>query len=58
MKSKFAQLFFRILGYTALVGMIVVTISNLIDGNYFLAIAYFCVGLGVFVPQWLKKNQP
>ena len=49
---------FRILGYIAILGWIVGTILNLIDGKYFLAIAFFCVGLGIFVPQWLKKNQP
>ena len=58
MKTKFVQLVFRILGYIAIVGWIVGTILNLIDGKYFLAIAFFCVGLGIFVPQWYKKNQP
>ena len=58
MKTKFAQLVIRILGYIAIVGWIVVTISHLIDGKYFLAIVFFCFGLGIFVPQWLKKNQP
>ena len=58
MKSKFVQLVFRILGYIAISGWIVVTIINLIDGEYFLAIGYFCFGLGIFVPQWYKRNQP
>ena len=58
MKTKFAQLVFRILGYTAILGWIVVTILNLIDGKYFLAILFFCFGLTIFVPKWLKKNQP
>ena len=58
MKTKLIQLVFRILRYTAILGWIVVTISHLIDGKYFLAIAFFCFGLGIFVPQWLKKNQP
>ena len=58
MKSKFVQLVFRILGYIAISGWIVVTIINLIDGEYFLAIVYFCLGLGTFVPQWYKRNQP
>ena len=58
MKSKFVQLVFWILGYTAISGWIVVTIINLIDGKYLLAILFFCFGLTIFVPKWLKKNQP
>jgi len=58
MKTKFAQLVFRILGYIAISGWIVVTIINLIDGEYFMATGFFCLGLGIFVPQWLKKKQP
>jgi hypothetical protein len=46
------------LGYIAISGWIVVTIINLIDGEYFMATGFFCLGLGIFVPQWLKKKQP
>ena len=58
MKSKFVQLVFRILGYIAILGWIVGTILNLIDGKYLLAILFFCFGLTIFVPKRLKKNQP
>ena len=56
MKSKFAQMVFRILGYIAISGWIVVIIINLIDGEYFSAIGWFCFGLLMFFPQWLYKN--
>ena len=48
MKSKFAQMVFRILGYIAKSGWIVVIIINLIDGEYFSAIGWFCFGLVFF----------
>tara|TARA_B110000027_G_scaffold74585_1_gene79538 strand:+ start:89 stop:256 length:168 start_codon:yes stop_codon:yes gene_type:complete len=47
-----------ILGTTAKLGWIVVTILNLIDGKYLIAIGFFCLGLVFFFPQWYKKNQP
>ena len=58
MNTKLIQLVFRIAGYIAILGWIVGTILNLIDGKYFLAILFFCFGLTIFVPKWLKKNQP
>ncbi|GEM_PF-4508358 len=62
MKSKFAQLVIRILGYIAILGWIVIIIFELIEGEYFGAIAstgFLCLlGLGIIVPQWRKKNQP
>ena len=62
MKTKFVQLVFRILGYIAILGWIVIIIFELIDGEYFPAIGsigFLCLlGLGILVPQWLKKNQP
>tara|TARA_B110000046_G_scaffold7565_1_gene7886 strand:+ start:345 stop:521 length:177 start_codon:yes stop_codon:yes gene_type:complete len=58
MKTKLIQLVFRILRYTAILGWIVVTILNLIDGKYFIAIGCFCFGLVFFFPQLFKKNQP
>ena len=56
MKSKFAQMVFRILGYIAISGWIVVIIINLIDGEYFSAIGYFCFGLILLFPNWFYKN--
>jgi len=50
MKSKFAQMVFRILGYIAKSGWIVVIIFELIDGKYFSAIGWFCFGLIFFFP--------
>ena len=62
MKTKFAQLVIRILGYIAILGWIVIIIFELIDGEYFIAIGsigFLCLlGLGILVPQWFKKNQP
>ena len=56
MKSKFAQLVFRILGYIAKSGWIVVIIFELIDGEYFSAGGYFCFGLMFLFPQWFYKK--
>ena len=56
MKSKFAQLVIRILGYIAKSGWIVVIIFELIDGEYFSAIGYFCFGLMFLFPQWFYKK--
>ncbi len=50
MKSKFAQLVFRILGYIAKSGWIVVIIINLIDGEYFSAIGYVLFRFNIFFP--------
>ena len=50
MKTKFVQLVFRILGYIAIVGWIVGTILNLIDGKYFLAIAILLFWFRDFCP--------
>ena len=58
MKTKLIQLVFRILGYIAILGWIVGTILNLIDGKYLLALLFFCFGLTIFVPKWLEKNKP
>ena len=62
MKSKFAQLVIRILGYIVILGWIVIIIFELIEGEYFIAIGsigFLCLlGLGIIVPQWFKKNQP
>ena len=47
----------KILSFTTLSIFIIVTINSLLDGKYFDAIGYFCMGFSLFVfTQLFKKN--
>jgi len=52
-KNKLA----KILGFTAFSVLIIASIINLLDGEYFDALGCFCIALSLFVfPQWYNNR--
>ena len=52
-KNKLA----KILGFTAFSVLIIASITNLLDGEYFDALGCFCIALSLFVfPQWYNNR--
>jgi len=45
----------KVLGFTTFSVLIIASIINLVDGEYFEALGCFCLALSLFVfPQWYK----